>query len=133
MNRRGGSYGRVLGGQSNSRSSAASVEVRDILRWGGSGLLQCELLWFWEQEECYGIDDIGQNIYIAQQEGDGDRDRYLGPSQPAYFQGPVIHDHIDKIDDQSDTNNKARIAKKIPVIVCDHEIDLVDAKEHNEK
>jgi len=108
---------------------------RPILFCGGSGsgLLQCESLWFWEQEKGDGIDDIGQNIYIAQQKGDGDRDRYLRPSQPADLERPVIHDHIDKIDDQSDTDNKSRVAKKIPVVVCDHKIDLVDSEEHDKK
>src|SRR5262249_21763801 len=69
--------------------------------------------------------------YIAEQECY--RDGHLGSSILADLEGPVVHDHIDKINDQPDANDKSRVAKKIPVIVCDHEIDLVDTKEHGEK
>jgi hypothetical protein len=46
---------------------------------------------------------------------------------------PFINDLIDKIDNKSDADKKIRTLQEITIIMSDHEVDLVDAEQHDEK
>jgi hypothetical protein len=53
-------------------------------------------------------------------------------AESADLKCPVVYDHIDKINYKTNADKKTGITVQVPVM-GDHEIDLIDTKQHNEK
>lgn len=87
-----------------------------------------------QQQQCNGVDRIGKGIDVGHQvedAGHSDGGRYRVVISITNGRGPIVQDHIEKIDYETDTYQEAGITKKIPVLMRDHEIDSPDAEQHD--
>jgi hypothetical protein len=102
-----------------------------IVIHGLSLLFEGESLGAGYPQQRNGKNNIYEGIYIAEQH------YYIvcdpGGTIQARLVSPFVNDPIDEKDNKSDANEKNGVAIQLPVIMGDHEIDLVDAEQYDQK
>jgi hypothetical protein len=84
------------------------------------------------QQERGCIDGIADGIDIGHQGGYGKSGK-TGIPKRTQRRSPIVNDHIQEIDDKPDADQETGIPEKIPVLMRDHEIDLIDAQHDDQE
>jgi hypothetical protein len=97
----------------------------------GSSLIlpQGKLFGRWYPQESNSKNNVCQGINVTEQKDNSGS--YVGGAVYTGLVSPLIDNIIYKIYNKSDADQEIRMTQQFPVIVGDHEIDLVHAEQHD--